>query len=603
MPVQKQPVTFAAYLRYSHEEQRGNMSLDVQLRVIQQFVQNRGGVIVKIYTDEAQSARTTKRDEFKQMQIDAKEGLFQAVVVAYWSRLNRNRTDARAVKTQFRRDYGIPVFSATEMSEHDGSMGGFIEGIMEVQAEYYSNELSEKYRNAYRELFLQGYYTSSTRVFGYNIKKEIDPLTGKQIGRNELVINEHERQGVLLAYEQYSTGKFSYNDIAHLLNEAGYRTIKGRRFSHDGMKELLCNPIYIGKLRHQESRYDARGKRLYDNPIEESNGRHEPIVPLELWNKVQEVKARRTVVKRGANKHGGYMLQGLCYCWDCYSRSDEVEGKAPFWAKMHCRTNLGRGNRHEYKRYKCMARNRGYQCKQAEVAVEGVDEQVLFILRNLRVPADWRAKLVKAVALEMRDESIEKRLEEIKAVIERMDYRFDFGLVTDKTEFLTKRMELQQELEKLQPAADTNLLEVAADLIDNFSSHFDACGGDIDAQNQLIRRILERVFIQGKRVVALMFKADCHAVLHYGSDVARFYVGGKVELIDHLADEQVITQEGLEAETQAALEADRLYQELKAAYPEATDDEIQAMLSDGHFLRPEGFEPPTAGSEDRCSIH
>jgi hypothetical protein len=219
------------------------------------------------------------------------------------------------------------------------------------------------------------------------------------------------------------------------------------------------------------------------------------------------------------------------------------------------------------------------------VRVEHIDRQVLDVLYSLHVPTDWRNRLVQALADDLRDKTIEERIAEIKQVIENMDYRFDYGLVLDKTEYLTKRMELQKELERLQPAIKTDLYQAAADLIDNFRTHFEECQGDVTDQNRLIGRIVERVFVEGKRVAAIMFKAECHMVLHYGGEIARYYIGGELSEIDRLQDTGLIqTQAELENETQAAIEGDNLYIELKAAYPEATEEEIQNMLISGDFV-------------------
>src|SRR5690349_8664805 len=118
-----------------------------------------------------------------------------------------------------------------------------------------------------------------------------------------------------------------------------------------------------------------------------------------------------------------------------------------------------------------------------------------------------------------------------------MDFRFDYGMIVDRDEYLIKRAELQAEFEKLQPAANTDLLQGAADLIDNFKAHFEACGDDIDAQNRLVSQVVERVFVQGREVVAVMFKRDIHAVLHYGADIATLHDWhGNMNMIDELRD-------------------------------------------------------------------
>jgi hypothetical protein len=51
------------------------------------------------------------------------------------------------------------------------------------------------------------------------------------------------------------------------------------------------------------------------------------------------------------------------------------------------------------------------------------------------------------------------------------------------------------------------------DLLENFKERYEACGDNVEAQADLIKLIVERVYIQGRRVSAITPKADYHVVL------------------------------------------------------------------------------------------
>jgi hypothetical protein len=102
-------------------------------------------------------------------------------------------------------------------------------------------------------------------------------------------------------------------------------------------------------------------------------------------------------------------------------------------------------------------------------------------------------------------------------------------------------------------ADELDAYAVAADYIDNFQECFEDCDGDVDAQNRLISRLVEKVFIQGNQVVKVQFKADVYAVLHYGSDLVRFYHNGELEAIDDIRDEQLITDSYAQSEIDNAI--------------------------------------------------
>ncbi len=236
----KQQMRYAAYIRISSEEQVGNFSIDAQRRAIQTWVQAQSGKIVHYYIDEAQSGRTADRPEFLNMRRDSKKRKFDAVIVHKFDRFARNRTDALAIKSLLRHDYGIKVFSVTEPSEDsDGPLGALIEGIMESIADWYSRNLAQETVKGKRERALQGFHNNQA-PFGMDKNKE-----------GVLIRNDHELKGLLLGFELYSSSKYSDNDVAHELNAHGFRTKGGKSFSTDTVRDMLQNRTYLGYVKYQ----------------------------------------------------------------------------------------------------------------------------------------------------------------------------------------------------------------------------------------------------------------------------------------------------------------------------------------------------------------
>ncbi len=50
-------------------------------------------------------------------------------------------------------------------------------------------------------------------------------------------------------------------------------------------------------------------------------------------------------------------------------------------------------------------------------------------------------------------------------------------------------------------------------MLENFSSHWEALASDPQRQHELIKLIVERVYVEDDRVVAITLKADYHVVL------------------------------------------------------------------------------------------
>ncbi len=489
---------YAGYIRISDQQQIGNYSLDAQKRAIEEFILLKGGTLTEIYCDEAQSARgTAKRDEFLRMRQDARKGKFEALVVHKFDRLNRNRTDAMAVKLLLRRDLGIQVLSCTEPSEETaGAMGALVEGIMECIAEWYSNNLATEVSKGKREKTAQGYHTS-VPPYGY-YRKDKEKL---------LIPEPNEAKAICLIFEKFRTGLYSYLQIAKLLNDKGYRTKKGRLFSKDAICEILQNTTYIGKVQYQQMRRNTEGKRVYTAPIELYQGQHEPIIDQELFNLCQQVRHRRANNNSAKRLHNSYLLRGLVVCEFCYS--NPPANALPTFGKMISQTLTS--NKVPY--YRCTNHRIGVNCTQRGVKTEEIDNQVIDALMCLKPPKEWKARIIKELAVKLGESSLQTRLDEIGGIINRLDVRWDMGFITDKDEYIEKRQQLQNELAALSPLAEDDSLQVAADMLEHFPKHWQKCGDDKERQHQLISRIVERVYVCGDRVTALTLRADYHIVL------------------------------------------------------------------------------------------
>ena len=487
---------YAAYIRVSSEEQVTGYSLDAQRRQIRDWVHNKGGTVVRWYVDEGESALTTDRSSFQEMRRDAQKGRFDALIVHKFDRFARNRTDALAIKSLLRYDYKIKVFSVTEPSEDsDGPIGALIEGIMESVADWYSRNLATEVAKGKRERALQGLLNNQA-PFGYDKNKA-----------KVLVRNDHECVRLVMGFEAYATGHYSDADIANLLNDAGYRTKKGRPFSKDTVRDMLQNQTYLGKVRYQQTRRNSDRSRDYSAPTEWFDGQHEPLISQALFDRCQEVRGTRVTHRQATPKYVPYLLRGLIFCYRCCT-SQPQQVPFPAFGRMRCQAQ--KQLQHRY--YRCRAKDFDHECSQAAVKVENIDAQVVSVLMNLKPPEEWRRHITRAMSEILGEQNLEVRLAEIHETIDRMDFRWDQGFITDKNDYLEKRVRLQQELEHLTPVADDEL-ETAADMLANFRNYWIACEGDTEKEHELVKLIVERVYVQGEHVVAMTLKANYHLVL------------------------------------------------------------------------------------------
>jgi site-specific DNA recombinase len=474
---------YAAYVRISSEDQIGNFSIDAQKRAIRKWVADQDGVLTHTYVDEGESGRDTDRPAFQSMRRDARKGRFDALVMHKFDRLARNRANALAIKSLLRHDYGVKVFSVTEPSEDsDGPIGALIEGIMESVAEWYSQNLATEVAKGKLERARQGLHNNQA-PFGY-CKDE----------NGVLVAHPEQAPGVQLAYEKYATGDYSDVKIAWLLNEHGYRSTTGRLFSKDTIRDLLQNRTYLGYVKYQAHQRNSNGSRSYKAEAQWFDGQHDAILDEDLFKRCQQVRASRAY-RKGAKSRQlfPYPLSGILFCGRCGN-------------KLRAQSD------YSIRRYRCRAYELGHECDQKSIRADEAEGQILAVLMSLKLPADWRSKVTQAIAELLGDQKLDKRMAEIRETIERMDFRWDHGFITDRNEYLEQRVALQQELERLTPIPDDDL-ELAVDLLSNFEEHWKEAEDNPDEQERLFRLMLVRAWVVDGQVTEISLRPNIHIVL------------------------------------------------------------------------------------------
>src|SRR6202167_1670689 len=294
------PRRAVAYIRESTEEQGEGFSPDAQRQNIRKFSEENNLELVEQYCDFHSGWRKSEaRPEFQRLMTDAAAGKFDVVLVFHTSRFARNQIEARRYKQLLRERLGIRVVSVTQpMGEDHTAPSSFLaESIHEMFDEYYSVSLSFWTRSGLKEKARQGHLVGSL-PWGY----VRDPAT-------KLAVAGPERAPLVLAlFERYATGEESDRPLAAWLNAKGARSARGRLFSKDTVREMLCNAAYAGYV---------SGLRDKSRSI---RGLHEAIVPDELFDRVQEVRSWRTKVVKPGRPSEEYLLRKLLYCERCGAR-------------------------------------------------------------------------------------------------------------------------------------------------------------------------------------------------------------------------------------------------------------------------------------------
>lgn len=395
-------VRVAEYLRYSSEMQRDSLSIEGQHDVNVKFcaaksVNGENWQIVEAYKDEAQSASTTNRPDFRRMMTDARAGKFDVIVVYKIDRFSRSITDTLLTLRELE-GWGVSFASASEQFDFTTPGGKMMMVILTLLAETFLDNLSADTTRGKRINAERGYTNGNIAPLGYFLdKKEL-----KKSPDNEAVAE---------AFENYSTGEWSDATIAKFLTQK-----TGQFVSTDSAAAILRNPVYAGFVVYRGMVKRGMGR----NPKRQARlipGRHEATVSQELFDRVQTVRRKRRT-HSGAPPKRIYLLGKLARCSVCGS---------PLRAKAITDRDYALS-------YRCTAHERGVECSasQSPVREAHLMPQLDALMQTLTMPPE----VIDAALAALRNEDKSAEIAAKKAALEsekaRVAHLYKIGLISEK---------------------------------------------------------------------------------------------------------------------------------------------------------------------------
>ena len=280
-----------AYARFSSNKQR-EKSIDAQLRAIKDYCERENIQLVDIYSDEAQSAKTDNRDDFKNMTDAIFKGSYDidAVLVHKFNRFARNKYDSALYKKRLR-DIGIKVVSVTQPID-DSPEGRILESLIEAMDEYYSENLALEVKKGMLENALKGKHTGGGKLLGLSVDDE------------GYYYPDENAPIIYRIFKEYADG-VPKTKIVERLNREGYRNQYGRKFNTRTITDLLQNEKYIGNFIYNHTQTEIiRLEGIIKNPI----------VDEDLWEQVQKLRKNANKPKHRKRK---YLMTGKLRCGVC----------------------------------------------------------------------------------------------------------------------------------------------------------------------------------------------------------------------------------------------------------------------------------------------
>ncbi len=298
-------VRCAIYTRKSHEEglEQAFNSLDAQRLSAESYIASQAHegweCIATQYNDGGYSGGTLERPALQRLLEDIKSGKVDCIVVYKIDRLTRSLLDFSRI-IELLDEYKCSFVAVTQSFNTSNSMGRLMLNVLLSFAQYERELTSERIRDKFKASCKLGMWMGGTPALGYTPKNR------------ELIINHKEAELVKAIYHNFIETN-SVTETVRRINKEGHKTkswisekgkiYEGKAFSKKAIRHILQNPVYAGKILHKGDVYD---------------GKHEPIIPQDLWDKVQSLfKRRDQVAKPNTRVSSPPLLKGILSCGCC----------------------------------------------------------------------------------------------------------------------------------------------------------------------------------------------------------------------------------------------------------------------------------------------
>lgn len=338
--VHQQKKKVCAYVRVSTDSLQQEDSLENQTTYFKGFITaNPEWEFVGIYSDQGISGYKENRPGFQKMIEDARAGNIDLIVVKSISRFARN-TETVLKFTRELKSIGVGIFFEIQNINTLSGAGELMLTILAAFAQAESEGASANAKMTYKRKFESGIPAHGLEsTFGY-----------KANAQGHIVVDE-EKAAVVRQIFDLAEQSIWPSKIKQYLNKNGVPGCAGGDWDDTAVFRVLHNVSYKGDLILQKTYRDSRRKqRKNEGQVDQwyIAENHQPIVPPDQWDKVQEILRKRSEhlqkpappkPDKPRSSRNTYPLSNLIYCPICGEKLIHKwgKGKNEYWA---CKTNL-----------------------------------------------------------------------------------------------------------------------------------------------------------------------------------------------------------------------------------------------------------------------
>ena len=269
----------AIYIRVSTDFQfEEGYSVDVQKEQLTAYCVSRGLKNYQYYIDGGWSGSNMERPELERLMEDIKNKRISHVIVYKLDRLSRSQKDTLYLIEDVFIPNNIDFISLTETLDTSTPIGRTMIGILAAFAQLERENIRFRTRMGMNERVKEGYWMGGGRIpFGYDYDK-----------KQGVLVPNKDADTVKKVYELYLKG-YAPQNISNML----------------GLKyDRLATQILKRKTNYGIIEFNGV----------EYQGRHEPIITKEIYDKAMKMMADRSIVRTSTSN---YLLTGLVCCGKC----------------------------------------------------------------------------------------------------------------------------------------------------------------------------------------------------------------------------------------------------------------------------------------------